>query len=334
MTISIPAKYSYIYPSLLWPDEYTAHWITCPYPLAYLDKYGVPKTVSVVPTPCSPPIFHLSVNYKSRKSPREGIALCLPAMYKTTDWIGVAEWIIIHKFLGYRTVIAYTDSTSGPTSKVLSLFASGYDPSITVVTIPWNIPHVKKFYFGQHASINDCLYRAGLSHQYATIADKDEIVMPLAATNLPGFLSQLEQVDTGAYMVQHVLFDIEKVDLIDNNTLIDLNLLGFSYNQLQLTSLKHRWHMLIPYPGDKVRSKTIYNIDRTISADVHFPYQLVPGYREVMVAPSSAVVYHYKTQPPNKWLNGVPYTHESRMDLFKNQLLTEVAKVMKIIKVS
>ena len=82
-----------------------------------------------------------------------------------------------------------------------------------------------------------------------------------------------------------------------------------------------------PHPAGKIRSKTVYNIERTISADIHFPHQMAPGYREVMVAPSEGVVYHYKANPSDKWLKDVQYEHESRLDIFRDQLIRGVANI-------
>jgi hypothetical protein len=257
------------------------------------------------------------------------------------------EWINVHKLLGYSTIFAYFTPQAlahDETRNVLSVYEKSNNEGISVVSIPHTLPHsIDVDSVTAHAVINDCLYRAGLDHEYVTVSDYNEVVLPRidgTPATLPEFLTTMKSRNTAAYIFQHVMFDMTRVQPLTEQDIakvlhvhgdhnVEIN--DISLTDFQLLTLTRPWHMKTPAPSGKTRSNTVYKVVGTVSADFLAPRELVPGFTERILPAFEGVLCRYELHPPKVWLTMVPYVAGSSMSHFRNKLIVSMARALQSV---
>ncbi len=277
----VNAKYIRIYPSISQRDDWVAHFIICPlnHVNGVMEESGtksLPYAVSVAVEPCIMAGNVLMVLHRNPAEKRETHALCLPPLYGMfKNWTALVETFELHKLLDVTKIIIYSQSMSKMSKEVLQAY---YDKGVTVVE--WNFPTVNTNVYCQRAALNDCLYRAGHVHKYVTITDLDEVLVPRAAVTWPELMKKIASPLYGAYLFQHVYFR-------RNNT----------GEKPYLITQQSTWRNDKPHPPGKIRCKSMYESEKAISLDLHFPYEMIKGAQEYILDPDEGLLHHYRISP-------------------------------------
>ncbi|XP_075207386.1 uncharacterized protein LOC142312308 [Anomaloglossus baeobatrachus] len=131
--------------------------------------------------------------------------VCISAFYgKFNNALQVIQTIEMYKLLGASKVTIYNTSCGDHVDKVLRY----YIQEDVVEVIPWPIDTFLKTskkwkyvdgldseigYYGQVASLNDCMYRNMFKSEYVLQNDIDEIIIPLKYWDWPALMRNLEK---------------------------------------------------------------------------------------------------------------------------------------------
>lgn len=111
--------------------------------------------------------------------------------------------LLCHRLLGVDKVVIYNTSCGPEVDRLLRVYSEdGF-----VEIIPWPIHehmvpstgwqhHVSGgdvHYFGQQATLNECMYRSMESSRYVLLNDLDEIIMPYKHDNLTSMMDTLQK---------------------------------------------------------------------------------------------------------------------------------------------
>ncbi|XP_073398767.1 uncharacterized protein [Dendrobates tinctorius] len=149
------------------------------------------------------PVFEISKHPMGPFS--ANFTVCISALFgKFDNALQVIQAIEMYKLLGASRVTIYNTSCSDNVDKVLRhYFQEG-----VVEVIPWPIDKYLKTstkwkyvkgldseigYYGQIASLNDCIYRNMFKSEYVFLNDIDEIIIPLQYWDWPTLMSNLQK---------------------------------------------------------------------------------------------------------------------------------------------
>ncbi len=274
----VNAKYVRIYPSILHADMWVAHFIICPLGglPATNGANSIPYAVSVAVEPCMSAGNVLMILHRDTVEKKNTHALCLPPLYGNfQNWTVLIEMFELHRLLGVAEIVIYSQSMGKKSKEVLQ----EYDGN-GVTVVEWKFPMLKSSVNCQRAALNDCLYRAGHVHRYVTITDLDEVLVPRVSSTWPDLMKKIASPRYGAYLFQHVYFR-------RNNT----------GEQPYLITQQSTWRTDKPDPPGKIRCKSMYDSDKAISLDLHFPYEMVQGAHEYILDPHEGLLHHYRISP-------------------------------------
>lgn len=123
----------------------------------------------------------------------------------------------MYKLLGVQRVVIYNTSCGPELERVLL----HYKHEGTLEIVQWPIDHFLKpstgwnfpehpgdlHYYGQLATLNECIYRNMYQTKYLLLNDLDEIIMPYKHANLQQMMEKLEQENPGVgvfFVMNHV----------------------------------------------------------------------------------------------------------------------------------
>jgi hypothetical protein len=313
--ISHKAEYIRIYPSTYHPDMWVAHFIICPIELNNSDD-PTPYAISVVSKPCDEPENFLLVLHREKVTKTPTHALCLPPIYmRFSDWVMVIEVIELHKMLGASEITVYNQTMSAEVNKVLNEYRN--DPTFKVNVIEWHFPGhlVKNNVNCQRGALNDCLYRMSLRHQFVTITDLDEVLVPRVANTWPELMKVIATPKRGIFMFQHAYFR-------RNNT-------GQTPYLITQQSL---WRTDRVFPEGKIRCKSMYNTTLALSIDLHYHYDLLPGAEEYLLPPDEGMLHHYRSTPMetfHKYPERFTFIEDDHMHKYGAELKRRVSNAIK-----
>ena len=308
------ARYDLIYPSTKFPEMWVSHFILCRLPAAVDGSDAAPYALSVSAEPCGNASNHLLVLNRERQPESDSFALCLPALYgRFDDWTSIIELIEIHKLLGVDEITFYNYSASRPIGDVLRSYLG--DPLENVRVVQWHYPgELLTNYFEQHAALNDCLYRSSRRHRYVAIGDIDEVIVPRRNDVMHRMMAELARGDVGAYLFQHAYFRRNTTD---------------TTAKPYLTTQQSLWRTDVVTPPGKIRCKSLYLAEKALKANIHYPYQLVPGAREHIVDPDVGMLHHYRKDPMESFAknpNDYRFIEDRYMRKFNEKLTEAVSR--------
>ncbi|KAI0218077.1 hypothetical protein LSAT2_030187 [Lamellibrachia satsuma] len=273
-----PAIYNVIYPSTLFHEAWSSHFIICKLPRG-ID--AVPSAVSISPVRClAQPGNELMVLNRKPVQKTDTHALCISALYnRWGDWEMIIEMFEVHKLLGASEITIYNYSVAPETDRTLRSYTTDKNDIVNVVR--WPFPgHLQSNVHCQRGALNDCIYRMGHRHRYVTITDLDEILVPRSVNTWPKLMQRIGRPDIGVYLFQHSYFR--------RNT---------SKEDPYLITQSSFWTTDEVTPPAKIRCKSMYQADKAIAIDLHFPYKLVAGAAEHMMPPAEGMLHHYRPYP-------------------------------------
>ena len=302
----VKAEYHRIYQSTLYHDEYTAHFINC----KVNESKVIPKSISIIGDLCNETRYVLpikKIEARSLKTTRTNLTfgLCVSPIYNKFNDVGrMIEFIEIHRILGVSKFTIYDFSIGIKVKKLLDTYVK----EGVLQVIPWHVnTNLRQFYFSQRESLNDCLYRNMDVVDFLAVHDLDEVIVPRVTSQWLGMVKNLTVGYIGAYLFQHAYFKRNKTFSGSTDPYL-----------ITQTSLS-RTNKVVP--AGKIRCKSMYDPRKVLKIDIHFPYQLLPGFKELIVDPKIAILHHYRAQSmqilhkPNSGIKFITDTYMQRYGL-------------------
>lgn len=251
-----------------------------------------PSYVSVVTKSCSASTNLLPVKLTTPVGGyRRRFTVCLmPLNLNYSRAYEMVEWIELNRLIGADRFTIYNYSSAPNIARVME----HYSKLDIVEVVPWNIP-VKVdtwpvqttpeiHYFGQLATLQDCLFRNMQESEFVVNIDVDEFIVP-RGDNITTW-SQL--VDTfpkshGAFLFRNTFFRKEWADTAAS---YEGKSEAIKYRLVTLLKTQHETQIM-PHGS---RSKYIARTSETSRLNVH-----TAGAKHVMnVRPEVALVHHYR----------------------------------------
>lgn len=285
-----------------------------------IPKHFRPEAVSISTTFCKLPTKMFEIMYPSAQ--RRTFTVCIAPLYGPYDNVHeLIHMIELNRILGANYFSFYSYNISDQANKVLNY----YKDLGVVDNIEWDmpIPTTKIHYYGQMAALNDCLYRNRYKSQYIVVQDVDEFIIPSRVKTWNDMMLDLPY-GLNSYSFQSTQFSINLPDT-------DIEFQGKN------TALKYRLTSLLkqkhgPVYDRTTRTKYIVDASRVAELGIHNTWRLRPGSNgnECHVPPEDAVMFHYR-----KWFNEREIftgKQNSRMMMYKDELVTNVIKIYKKLK--
>uniref|UniRef100_A0A1A9W2J7 Glycosyltransferase family 92 protein n=1 Tax=Glossina brevipalpis TaxID=37001 RepID=A0A1A9W2J7_9MUSC len=202
----------------------------------------------------------------------------------------------VPKFDGLASPLTSTETTSLPVRKKKSL--NYMKPSIQI--LPWDLRMRSQTEIrteGLFAALNDCLYRSMYRYKYLALVDLDEFIVPRYNDTLIELINSLSyrfrNRNAGAYSFQNAFFYLQFAD----DPLVSRFKSPVTVEMAQLRAAlltqrkTRRRYKLNP---QKQRSKYICKPEATVEAGNHFVWEFIPGRGSLNVAPTEAILQHYR----------------------------------------
>ncbi|XP_060567228.1 uncharacterized protein LOC132726006 [Ruditapes philippinarum] len=265
-----------------------------------LQSSNLPDYVSVVNESCGIPLHILNVVSTEKKVAQKRLfTVCLaPFNFNYDDDSQLIEWIELNRILGAKKFIIYDFSSSVSVKRVLEFYSKR---GLTEV-VPWQLPMAVDtypaqnisadiHYFGQLASLNDCLYRNKNISEFIVNLDLDEFIIPQSEEIFTwlDMLKQLYQQERhafSAYLFRNTFFCLEW-----NNSLISTLNTSFikHYNLITLQKLEHDKNI---FPA-RIRSKYFARTSRVSNIMIH-DILMIPYKQHFVVPPTIGLLHYYR----------------------------------------
>ncbi|XP_064625271.1 uncharacterized protein LOC135486421 [Lineus longissimus] len=273
------ASYEVIYESRLHPSMYTAHFIMCKLRTVGASAESI-LGVSVVPDVCGIISNTLKViKSKPYLAQNNTFSICLSPIYGNYDNTpAIIEHIEMHKILGVERITVYVLSVGPNVGSILQQ----YQKEGLVDLVKWRYPYSKVLcdYFAQREALNDCLYRNMGRTRYLAVVDLDEIITPRKTLVWDAMMTRLHKPERAAYLFQHAYF---------------LNMQPKNSKPTMLTQTVFSRPSEV-FPPGKIRCKSIYEMEKTVQVNIHFPDTLLAGVQEYIVPAEEAMLHHYRSE--------------------------------------
>ncbi|XP_078476998.1 uncharacterized protein LOC144737961 isoform X3 [Lampetra planeri] len=236
----------------------------------------------------------MPVQNREPSPPRHHFGVCLPTLFGGfSDALLLVQSMELYRLLGAGFVTVYNTSVSPQVDALLRHYArSGFMDvqqwPITDFLKPstgWDINANPGdlHYYGQIATLNDCLYRNMYRARYLAMHDLDEIIIPREWPNWPKMMEALSKHGASAYY-----FRMHNFPVAETATRV-------SSSGLRVHGTDILGHVdKVTYPPGDVASKVLLQPRGIEFHDVHRVLALRPGHGLRRVPDSQATVQHYK----------------------------------------
>ena len=217
---------------------------------------------------------------------------CVPTMHDYTSHNQLVDFIETNRLFGANHFTIYNTTSSGMVDKYLSY----YIKKKIVTIIQWNLPIPQEdiHYFGQLASIGDCLYRNIYQSKYIAFMDLDEVIVPRKGSNWDQILSMTGKPwfrQKGGYKVRcnfHQLCDDSTSITSQLPSDLKIKAVGLGINSVLLRSADR---VILP---SNHRAKVIVDSRAVTMMGIHNIWQYQSGFGDVDVHPSVGLLHHYR----------------------------------------
>ncbi|XP_071110398.1 uncharacterized protein [Haliotis cracherodii] len=287
--------------------------VHCPVPHG-----SYPAFISVLTARMSSPLNILPVNYPG--PPYNRLTHCYPALHGNfTDVNTLVTALETSRYLGTDKFLIYNYSIPEEVNKVLL----HYEREGIVEMRNWKLPFPPDqiHYWGQMASIHDCVFSQLGVAKYVLLADVDEIVVPKKHISLVALADRLlnakkpdPQNVYGALMFQNAFFPIyeseTKVKFPEKK----------DAKKFKMHAFLHTYRSCINKPGD--RSKILVKPEVVNLIHVHEMEKFLPGRKMYVVSPKVALMHHYRASKDPKMYP--PWSQDFTFIKFSNILIPKI----------
>ncbi|ESO82683.1 hypothetical protein LOTGIDRAFT_155701 [Lottia gigantea] len=281
------------------PEDHSKRYAATIY-LCNLMTKEIPYAVSLTSARCQRPTNLLPINNQMQKEFQ--FSLCLtPFSIRYSRAYELVEMIELNRILGVDKFIFYNYSTGVNVDEVLKHYTS----KGIVKVIQWHLPvrvnqwpqnHKEEVhYFGQLASLNDCLYRNLYSSEHLVYTDLDEFIVPRNADNYKELIRKLDTrpLSNGAFIFRCVFFRKEwpqiKGDFKGRKE-------AEKFKSITLLTTSREKRIWPTYQ----RSKYIVKPKGVEVVGIHNIWSYRSGYSSLPIDSSNARLHHYRSwENPN-----------------------------------
>ena len=325
--ISVPASFTNLLQGrqreLLSSFRYMSQLLYCKEPIG-ID----PLALSVTHTPClKEPTNALKVHVRGNVPEHiipDKILTCVKLLYNYKAPHKLIEFMEYQKIVGVDHVNIF--DLEEPTDDVIKV-AGHYIETGMLTLQPWKLPMTSSLKLqdggairvhGQHAQIQDCLYRNMHKYKYIAVLDTDEFIIPHKAglmthRDILRLLNQRKSQHSSSFAFANAHFCLSDREMVHDQP------------RLLLTTKLQR-NPLAPFPD---RSKSIINPRRVVMMGVHVVKEPYPGFKRFTpVPPSIAFMHHYRKTKVGKCA-----TQDKTALRYENQLNSNVNKVCDMLNI-
>ena len=271
---------------------HSRYWVKI-YSCAVKDK--IPLAVSLVHDATRSPDNMLKV--QDMQSPEDKTAIpqeftvCITIVHSNyNDFRQVVETIELNRMFGAQRIVVYDYSTGRSVLSYLKHYVKEGVVDIIKYTLP--VAEDEIHYFGQLATVNDCVYRYMYRTKFLVFSDFDEIFVP---RKFPAWSQTMNDIiqDTSSHAQWSAAFVLRNaffpLDCQDAAVLRNYPLLR-QYNLKSLLKVI-RISMLWPHLS---RSKCILRPRFVTVAGVHYMWGFTGNYTHYNVTETTALLHHYR----------------------------------------
>ncbi|XP_074517623.1 uncharacterized protein LOC141783922 isoform X2 [Sebastes fasciatus] len=171
------------------------------------------------------PIRNQKTKGKEEKKFQFDFTVCVSNLFGDyNNVLQFAQTLEMYRLLGVNRVVIYNTSCGPDLDRLLQ----SYSQEGFVEMVPWPIDQhlnpsrgwlFSKYggdvhYFGQLATLNECIYRSMDRSRYVLLNDIDEIIMPYQHDNLMSLMDVLQQQhpNTGVFLIENHIFPKKPFD--------------------------------------------------------------------------------------------------------------------------
>lgn len=230
------------------------------------------------------PVRSHMVNDKDKKR----FTVCVAPLYDRYNKIReLIEWIELNRILGADYFVFYNFSASVYVDRILNFYVR----KNLVEVVPWNVSQFstenEMHYYGQHATMNDCLMRMKNISEFVVNVDLDEVLIPHSKFSTWNDIV-VHKPKYGGYLFKNSFFRLNW-----NNTEKEFPKKDIAIKYNLVTILKLRRETIIYRPKD--RSKYFCRTKFTESMGTHEIFELKPGWQTYNLPPEVGLLHHYRT---------------------------------------
>lgn len=281
-----------------------------------LQKNIAPYAVSLVRSRCgSPNILPVVNNFKNNLNPPSSrFTVCGPILHnKYNDQNELVEMVETNGLFGADHFVFYNYSTGADIQAYLRKYKSEGVADIVQWPLPPELVDSHSHYggihyFGQLASLNDCLYRNLYKAKFIAVLDLDELLVPKSFNNWSAVISSLPNRPHPKICSAVFRNTFFRIDWSQPSVLSDREesvARDFGIKSL-LTTLRERaiW-------SHGLRSKYIADTSRLEMAGIHLPWKCIKERYNYDVSTSVALLHHYRS-----WSSQVPQDAVQDISIF------------------
>ncbi|KAM9446790.1 uncharacterized protein Hap1MRO34_023274 [Clarias gariepinus] len=257
--------------------------------------------------------------------------LCISSLFGGyNNVLQFVQTVETYKLLGVEHMIIYNTSCGPDLEKVLHI----YEQDGFLEIIPWPIHHFLEpskgwnfelhagelHYYGQQATINDCIYRNRQRSKYVILTDADEIIMPYQHSSLHQLMTELQQNNPRvvafifwAHVFSQKVYEVsERFNIPQWRNVPGVNILRHIHRE------PLKWFV-------NNNSKMIVDPRRVMQASVHNVFKI--NGKSVWVPSDLAIVMH-TTKPRRPDLGAEKLIMDNKIWEYAERLIPNVNKVM------
>ncbi|XP_035378826.1 uncharacterized protein LOC113590768 isoform X2 [Electrophorus electricus] len=257
--------------------------------------------------------------------------LCISCLFGGyNNVLQLVQTIETYKLLGVERVVIYKTHSGPELEKVLQ----SYKEEGTLEIIPWPIHHFLEpskgwnyelhsgevHYYGQQATLNDCIHRNRQRSRYVLLNDADEIIMPYQHASLRQLMEELQgqQPDVATFIFQTHVFSKNvangsaRFDLPQWRHVPGINILRHIHRE------PIRWFVNNP-------SKMIVNPRKVVQTSVH---HVVKSSGRTLHVPNNLAIVLHTAKPQQPDLTFEKLIMDRKIWEFAERLIPNVNKIL------
>ncbi|XP_046336366.2 uncharacterized protein LOC124118298 [Haliotis rufescens] len=310
----IKGQFQHIPPSRWGVYKNRCGFVHCPVP-----PNSYPEFISVLTARMSSPLNVLAVNYPG--PPYNRLTRCYPAVHGNfTDVNTLVTALETSRYFGTDKFLFYNYSIPEDINKVLL----HYEREGIVEMRNWKLPFPPDqiHYWGQMASIHDCVFSQLGVAKYVLLADIDEIIVPKKNVSIADLADRLlntrkptsQQNVYGALMFQNAFFI-----LYENETKYMFSEKKDA-KKFKMNAFLHTNRSRLNPPN--YRSKLLVKPEAVNLIHVHLMEEFLPGWEMYVVSPEVALMHHYREGKDNQSLN--PWSQDFTFIKYSSSLIPKI----------
>ncbi|XP_046336382.2 uncharacterized protein LOC124118310 [Haliotis rufescens] len=310
----IKGRFQHIPPSRWGNYKNRCGFVHCPVP-----PNSYPEFISVLTARMSSPLNVLPVNYPG--PPYNRLTRCYPAVHGNfTDVNTLVTALETSRYFGTDKFLFYNYSIPEDVNKVLL----HYEREGIVEMRNWKLPFPPDqiHYWGQMASIHDCVFSQLGVAKYVLLADIDEIIVPKKNVSIADLADRLlntrkptsQQNVYGALMFQNAFFA-----LYENETKYMFTEKKDA-KKFKMNAFLHTNRSRIN--GPNYRSKLLVKPEAVNLIHVHIMEEFLPGWEMYVVSPEVALMHHYREKKDSQSLN--PWSQDFTYIKYSSSLIPKI----------